>query len=39
MGVCYVMPGTEDLQLAKKHLLEAQRLGIEVPQELMGVME
>lgn len=39
MGVCYVMPDTEDLQLAKKHLLEAQRLGIEIPQELAWVME
>lgn len=39
MGVCYLSPETEDLDLAKKHLLEAQRLGIMIPPELMGVIE
>ena len=39
MGVCYVMPGTEDLELAKKHLLEAQRLGVEIPEDLKSVIE
>jgi len=39
MGLCYLYPETEDLELAKKHLLEAQRLGIEIPPELQDVIQ
>lgn len=39
MGVCYLAPESEDLDLARKHLLEAERLGIVVPPELMLTIE
>jgi Flp pilus assembly protein TadD len=39
MGVCYLSPESEDLELAKEHLLEAQRLGIVIPPDLMGAIE
>jgi tetratricopeptide (TPR) repeat protein len=39
MGMCYLDPATEDMGLAKKHLSAAQRLGIDLPEELSSVLE
>ena len=35
LGLCYLSPETENLELAEKYLMKAQELGVDIPAEVL----